>query len=93
MAWGWSKSDALALVREMRWSYFPPLVVYCAAGVSAFTGIIESLFVKETLALTASFLAGLEFWAGIPWVLKMPWGIWSTSFGDEDPFLCTLAQS
>ena len=70
-AWGWFKSDVLALAREMRWSYLPPLMVYFAAGVSAFTGIIESFFVKETLGLTAAFLAGLGFWAGLPWVLKM----------------------
>jgi len=58
----------------MRWSYLPPLMVYFAAGVSGFTGIIESFFVKEELGLTAAFLAGLGFWAGLPWALKMPAG-------------------
>ncbi len=58
----------------MRWSYLPPLMVYFAAGVSGFTGIIESFFVKEQLGLAAAYLASLGFWAGLPWALKMPLG-------------------
>lgn len=72
--WCWIKNDLLSLFREMRWSYLPPLMVYFAAGVSGFTGIIESFFVKEQLGLTAAFLASLGFWAGLPWALKMPLG-------------------
>jgi hypothetical protein len=72
--WRWIKNDFLGIAREMRWSYLPPLMVYFAAGVSGFTGIIESFFVKEELGLTAAFLAGLGFWAGLPWALKMPLG-------------------
>jgi hypothetical protein len=72
--WRWFVSDFLGIFREMRWSYLPPLMVYLAAGVSAFTGIIESFFVKEQLGLSAAFLAGLAFWAGLPWALKMPLG-------------------
>jgi hypothetical protein len=52
----------------------PPLMVYLAAGVSGFTGIIESFFVKESLGLSAAFLASLAFWTGLPWALKMPFG-------------------
>jgi hypothetical protein len=70
--WGWLKNDFLGVTREMRWTYLPPLMVYFAAGVSAFTGIIESFFVKENLGLSAAFLANLGFWAGLPWALKMP---------------------
>lgn len=58
----------------MRWSYIPPLMVYMAAGISGFTGIIESFYVKEELGLSAEFLAGLGFWVGLPWALKMPLG-------------------
>ena len=70
----WLKNDFFGIVREMRWSYLPPLLVYLAAGISSFTGIIESFFVKETLGLSAAFLASLGFWAGLPWALKMPLG-------------------
>jgi hypothetical protein len=34
----------------------------------------RTFFVKEHLGLSASFLAGLTFWAGLPWALKMPLG-------------------
>jgi hypothetical protein len=73
-SWRWFTVDFLGVAREMRWSYLPPLMVYFAAGVSAFTGIIESFFVKEQLGLSAAFLASLAFWAGLPWALKMPVG-------------------
>ena len=66
----WLKNDFFGIVREMRWSYLPPLLVYLAAGISSFTGIIESFFVKETLGLSAAFLAGLGFWAGLPWAVN-----------------------
>lgn len=72
--WRWLDLNILALGREMRWSYLPPLMVYMAAGVSGLTGIVGTFFVKDYLGLSAAFLAGLGFWAGIPWVLKMPLG-------------------
>ena len=72
--WRWFSADFLGIIREMRLSYLPPLMVYLAAGVSGFTGIIESFFVKDQLGLSAAFLASLGFWAGLPWALKMPIG-------------------
>lgn len=72
--WRWFRVDFLGIIGEMRLSYLPPLMVYLAAGVSGFTGIIESFYVKEELGLSAAFLAGLGFWAGLPWALKMPLG-------------------
>ena len=72
--WRWFRDDFLGIVREMRWSYVPPLMVYLAAGISGFTGIIESFYVKDELGLSAEFLAGLGFWVGLPWALKMPLG-------------------
>ncbi len=62
------------LFQQFRWSYLPPLMVYLAAGIAGLTAIVGTFFVKEYLGLSASFLAGLSFWAGIPWVLKMPLG-------------------
>ena len=57
-----------------RWSYLPPLMVYAAAGISGLTAIVGTFFIKDYLNLSASFLAGLGFWAGLPWALKMPLG-------------------
>ncbi|MBS0544879.1 MAG: hypothetical protein JSR40_14220 [Proteobacteria bacterium] len=70
----WIDRNILELVRELRVSYLPPLMVYCAAGVSGLTGIVGTFFVKDYLGLSAAFLAALGFWAGIPWALKMPIG-------------------
>ena len=70
----WIDLNILALGRELRLSYLPPLMVYVAYGISGLTGIVGTFFVKDYLGLSAAFLAALGFWAGIPWVLKMPLG-------------------
>jgi hypothetical protein len=73
-ACNWLDRNILELGREMRLSYLPPLMVYVAAGISGLTNIVGTFFVKDYLGLSAEFLAGLGFWAGIPWTLKMPLG-------------------
>jgi hypothetical protein len=70
----WFDETVLDLGRQFRWSFLPPLMVYLAAGVSGLTAIVGTFFVKDYLGLSAAFLAGLAFWAGIPWALKMPLG-------------------
>ncbi|MDJ0941935.1 MAG: hypothetical protein QNJ30_00595 [Kiloniellales bacterium] len=72
--WRWLDATFIDLARQLRWSYLPPLLVYLAAGVSGLTAIVGTFFIKEYLGLSAAFLAGLGFWAGIPWALKMPLG-------------------
>ena len=74
LVWRWIDDTFLDLGRQLRWSYLPPLMVYLAAGVSGLTAIVGTFFIKEYLDLSAAFLAGLAFWAGIPWTLKMPLG-------------------
>ncbi|MGI9511937.1 MAG: hypothetical protein ACR2OL_03465, partial [Anderseniella sp.] len=70
----WYKAIVLDLFHQFRWSFLPPLMVYLAAGISGITAIVGTFFVKEYLGLSAAFLAGLAFWAGLPWALKMPLG-------------------
>jgi MFS family permease len=70
----WVDVNILALGRELRLSYLPPLMVYVAYGISGLTGIVGTFFVKDYLGLSAAFLAALGFWVGIPWALKMPLG-------------------
>ena len=72
--WRWIDDIFLDLGRQFRWSYLPPLMIYLAAGVQGLTAIVGTFFIKEYLDLSAAFLAGLAFWAGIPWTLKMPLG-------------------
>jgi hypothetical protein len=71
---GWLATNVVGLLRDLRWSYLPPLMVYLAAGISGLTAIVGTFFVKEYLGLSAEFLAALGFWAGLPWALKMPLG-------------------
>lgn len=70
----WFNSTILDLCRQLRWSFLPPLMIYLAAGISGITAIVGTFFVKEYLGLSAAFLSGLAFWAGLPWALKMPLG-------------------
>ncbi len=70
----WLDQAVLGLAREIRLSYLPPLMVYLAAGIAGLTGIVGTFFIKDYLDLSAAFLAGLGFWVGIPWALKMPLG-------------------
>jgi hypothetical protein len=70
----WIDRNFLALGREMRLSYLPPLMVYVAAGISGLTAIVATFYIKERLGLSAEILAGLGFWAGLPWALKVPLG-------------------
>ena len=72
--WRWFDDTFLDLGRQFRWSYLPPLMIYVAAGVQGLTAIVGTFFIKEYLDLSAAFLAGLAFWAGVPWTLKMPIG-------------------
>ncbi|KUJ80875.1 hypothetical protein AVO45_07565 [Ruegeria marisrubri] len=72
--WLWFDAVVLDLGRQLRWSFLPPLMVYFAAGAQGLTGIVGTFFVKEYLDVSAAFIAGLAFWAGLPWALKMPLG-------------------
>ncbi len=72
--WRWFDDTFLDLGRQFRWSYLPPLMIYVAAGVQGLTAIVGTFFIKDYLDLSAAFLAGLAFWAGVPWTLKMPIG-------------------
>lgn len=70
----WFDAIVLDAVRQFRWTYLPPLMVYLAAGVAGLTAIVGTFFVKDYLGLSADALAALAFWAGLPWALKMPIG-------------------
>ena len=59
---------------KLKWSYIPPLLIYASAGVSGVTSVVGIFFLKDYLNLSASFIASIAFWAGIPWALKMPVG-------------------
>ncbi len=70
----WFQRVFVDLALQMRWSFLPPLMVYFAAGVSGLTSVVGAFYLKEYLDLSAEFIAGLAFWAGLPWILKVPMG-------------------
>ena len=70
----WADEALIDPLRQFRLSYLPPLLVYFAAGISGLTSIVGTFFVKEHFGFSAAFLAGLVFWTGIPWTLKIPLG-------------------
>jgi hypothetical protein len=43
--WQWIDTNLVELVREMRVSYLPPLMIYMAAGISGLTSIVGTFFV------------------------------------------------
>ncbi len=70
----WMDAIVFDLARQLRWSFLPPLMIYFAFGFSGLTSIVGTFFVKDYLDLSAAFITGLAFWAGLPWALKMPLG-------------------
>lgn len=62
------------LRHQFHLSFVPPLMIYFAAGLAGLTSIVGAFFVKDYLDLSAAFLAGLGFWASLPWALKMMFG-------------------
>ncbi len=73
-----------------RWIYLPPLLIYLSAGVSGLTSIVGIFFLKDYLSLSASFIASIGFWAGIPWALKMPFGFLVDKFWKKKNYLVLL---
>lgn len=70
----WIQTVVVDLVKQLHWTFLPPLMIYFAAGISGLTAIVGTFFVKDYLGLSAPFLAGLGFWVGLPWALKIPLG-------------------
>ena len=70
----WYNTPIAGLIGHIRLNYLPPLMVYLASGISGLTAIVGTFFVKDYLGLSAEFLAGLGFWAMMPWSLKLPIG-------------------
>jgi MFS family permease len=58
-----------------RLAYLPVLLTYVCYGASAVTGVALLYFEKETLGLTPAEAAGIAFWLGLPWSMKMVVGV------------------
>lgn len=59
------------LLGGFRLAYLPVLLTYFCYGASGITGIALVFFEKDALKLTPAEVAGIAFWLGLPWSMKM----------------------
>ena len=59
----------------IRISYLPVLITYFCYGASAVTSVALLYFEKDLLGLTPAEAAGIAFWLGLPWSMKMVAGV------------------
>src|SRR5882762_7292110 len=58
-----------------RVAYLPVLLTYLCFVASMVTSIALLYFEKDTLGLTPAEAAGIAFWLGLPWSMKMVVGV------------------
>jgi hypothetical protein len=63
-----------------RLAYLPVLATYFCYGASAMTGVALVFFQKDALHLTPAEVAGIGFWLGLPWSMKMVAGVASDCY-------------
>ncbi|HSD62026.1 MAG TPA: MFS transporter [Burkholderiales bacterium] len=68
------------LFGRFRLAYLPVLAVYFSFGASALTGVATVYLQKDTLHLTPAEVAGIGFWLGLPWSMKMVAGVASDRY-------------
>jgi MFS family permease len=70
-----SRRDPFALARRVlggfKVRYLPVLLTYFCYGASGINAIALLYFEKDTLKLTPAEVAGIAFWLGLPWSMKM----------------------
>jgi len=54
--------------------YLPLLMVYFAFGAQGISSIALSFWIKDHLQMSAAAIAGVTFWANIPWTMKIVFG-------------------
>lgn len=63
------------LLGSYRRAWTPILLTYFCFGASAMTGVAELFFQKNVLNLAPAEAAGIAFWLGLPWSMKMVAGV------------------
>jgi MFS family permease len=66
--------NLLRPILAFRLSYVPVVMVYFAYGALGLVDVTRDLWVKESLSLTPSQLAGIAVWLNLPWTVKMVFG-------------------
>src|SRR5262245_48901834 len=57
-----------------RWRYLPLIMVYFAYGALGLIDVTRDMWIKESLTLSPSELAGIGVWLSLPWTVKMVFG-------------------
>jgi MFS family permease len=63
------------LLGGVRPAYLPVLLTYFCYGASSVIAVALLFFEKDTLKLTPAEAAGIAFWLGLPWSMKMVAGV------------------
>jgi MFS family permease len=61
-------------IQAFRLRYVPVVMVYFAYGTLGLIDVTRDLWVKESLSLSPSQLAGVAVWLSLPWTVKMVFG-------------------
>ncbi len=61
-------------IRSFKLNYIPVVMVYFAYGALGLIDVTRDLWIKESLSLTPSQLAGIAVWLTLPWTVKMVFG-------------------
>jgi len=61
-------------IRAFRGAYMPLVMVYFAYGALGLIDVTRDMWIKESLTLTPSELAGISVWLTLPWTVKMVFG-------------------
>jgi hypothetical protein len=67
-------TSLLRPIQAFRPSYVPVVMVYFAYGALGLIDVTRDLWIKESLSLTPSQLAGIAVWLNLPWTVKMVFG-------------------
>jgi len=70
---GWLESVTRP-IQALQLSYLPVIMVYFAYGALGLIDVTRDLWIKESLSLTPSQLAGIGVWLTLPWTVKMVFG-------------------
>jgi MFS family permease len=63
------------VIGGFRLAWTPILLTYFCFGASAITGVADLFFQKQVLELSPAEAAGIAFWLGLPWSMKMVAGV------------------
>ena len=68
------KSAFLNPIKSFKFRYLPLLMIYFSYGMSGFTSIANTFWVKSHLNLDSVALVTLGVWLSLPWTIKMVFG-------------------